>query len=358
MGSQRWLFSPRVDVAMFAGSALASALVVAIGRAFGVVGDAPLWSWLCFVLAIDVAHVWATTFRVYFDRDELSRRPVLYASAPLVAFGLSVVAHASSPEFFWRSLAYVAVFHFIRQQVGWMTLYGRRARDSDATLRFDRLALWACTLGPVVWWHANLPRTFAWFKAGDFVPGLPSAVGDVALAVAGVVLVGWLVVHLRGGLHLGKLVLVASTAFVWFGGIVMARDDFTFTVMNVTLHGVPYLVLLWHYARGRQKDAVGYGSLAALVMRLGLGAFLVVLITFAFVEELLWDHLVWHERPQVFGDLGLDLPPVLLTLLVPLLSLPQTTHYLLDGFVWRTRDDPALASRLGWQARSAQAEND
>jgi hypothetical protein len=34
---------------------------------------------------------------------------------------------------------------------------------------------------------------------------------------------------------------------------------------------------------------------------------------------------------------------------VPLLTLPQATHYLLDGFVWRARENPAL----GLDARGA-----
>ena len=44
-----------------------------------------------------------------------------------------------------------------------------------------------------------------------------------------------------------------------------------------------------------------------------------------------------------------------LLLVVPLLALPQTTHYLLDGYVWRTSADPNLAARLGW--RSADSSN-
>ncbi len=349
--SHRWLFSGPLDGTLFAGSALVAGLVVLVSHAAGITGDTPLWAWLIFVLGIDVAHVWATLYRVYFDRAELARRPLLYAGAPLLAFGLSVVAHSVSPEFFWRCLAYVAVFHFIRQQVGWMVLYGRRAKDDDRTLRFDQLVMWSTTLGPVVWWHAHLPRPFWWFKEHDFIGGLPSWVGTGALVLHGTLLVSWLglqLVRARRGITFpfGKLLLLSATWVTWFGGIVVANDDFAFTVMNVTLHGVPYLAFLWRYAKGRHAES-GYGALGLLV-RGGVPVFFGALLVFAFVEELLWDTLVWHERPMVFGDAGLDFGPALLTLLVPLLSLPQTTHYLLDGFVWKTRTDPALAVRLGW----------
>jgi hypothetical protein len=32
---------------------------------------------------------------------------------------------------------------------------------------------------------------------------------------------------------------------------------------------------------------------------------------------------------------------------VPLLALPQATHYLLDAWIWRVKGNPELARRLG-----------
>lgn len=344
-----WLFSRRTDLAMFAGSALVSTLVVLLAPTWGVVGETPPWAWLVFVVGIDVAHVWSTVFRVYLDGDELRRRPVLYAGAPLLAYALGVTVHQVSSELFWRVLAYVAVWHFVRQQAGWMTLYGRRAGSTVAQLRFDALTMYAATLGPVVWWHANLPRSFWWFREGDFVPSLPRWVGTWALGLHAVVLVGWLAWALvRRSVHAGKVTLLAATWVAWFGGIVLARDDFSFTVMNVVLHGVPYLVMLFRYMQ-RRRDEGGYGALG-VVLRFGVPVFCGFLVMLAFAEELAWDRLVWHERPMFFGEGGFELGAVAMSLIVPLLALPQTTHYLLDGFIWRTRDDPSLARRLGWAA--------
>jgi hypothetical protein len=347
--SQRWLFSPRVDVLAFAGTALASCALALLLPVLGVGADTPPWAFLVFVVFIDVAHVWSTLFRVYLDRAELKRRPLLYASAPLIAYGLGVAAHAFSAELFWRLLAYVAAWHFIRQQVGWMVLYGRRAGSSEQELWMDRLAIYAATLGPVVWWHAHLPRAFWWFREGDFIGGLPASVGTVALELHALVLFGWLAqVVVRRRFHLGKTLLLFATWLSWFGGIVLAQSDLAFTVMNVALHGVPYLVLLRRYAKGRDAEG-GYGRLSWLV-RAGVPGFLLLLWTLAFLEEFAWDKLVWHDQPLLFGAGGLELGGAVLALLVPLLSLPQTTHYLLDGFIWRTRGDPHLATRLGWAA--------
>jgi len=347
------LFSPRVDVAVFAGTALVSFALALWLPGLGVASDTPPWAWLVFVVFIDVAHVWSTLFRVYLDGDELKRRPLLYTGAPLLAYGLGVALHVHSAELFWRALAYVAVWHFIRQQIGWMVLYGRRAKSDDAELRFDRAVMLAATLGPIVWWHANLPRSFWWFREGDFIEGLPQWVGTAALAVDFVVLGLWLTRALvRKRFHPGKALLLFATWVSWFGGIVLAQSDLAFTVTNVALHGVPYLALLYTYARGRQAEGAGYGKLG-VVLRFGVPGFLAVLWLLAFFEEFAWDRLVWRDHPMLFGSGGPELGSVLLALVVPLLSLPQTTHYVLDGFIWKTRDDPQLPIRLGWKPRVA-----
>ena len=349
--SQAWLFGRGVDLTVFAGSALASVGLVLAAPAPGAGGDTPLWAWVLLVVCVDVAHVWSTLFRTYFDGEELRRRPGLYVAAPLVAYVLGVLAYLGSPGTFWRLFAYAALFHFVRQQYGWVALYGRKARASDTERRLDGAAVYAATLGPVVWWHANLPRDFWWFVENDFVSGLPPWVGTGALVLHGLVLAAWVGFQgarlVRGeGLQVGKVLLVLATCVTWYGGIVLARSDFTFTVMNVLLHGVPYFALLFRYARGRLAEG-GYGGLAPLV-RAGLPGFLGVLVVLALGEELLWDWLVWHERSSLFGESVLTPPADLLALVVPLLALPQATHYLLDAFIWKPSREPALLQRLGW----------
>src|ERR1044072_5177344 len=116
----RWLFSPRVDVCVFGGSALVSLLLLWAGARAGVLeSESPDWAWVPAVLLVDVAHVYATAFRVYFDREELKRRPSLYVLAPSIALAVSVALYSESAALFWRALAYLAVFHFVRQQYGW-----------------------------------------------------------------------------------------------------------------------------------------------------------------------------------------------------------------------------------------------
>jgi hypothetical protein len=78
-----------------------------------------------------------------------------------------------------------------------------------------------------------------------------------------------------------------------------------------------------------------------------LPRFLGCLWLLALLEELLWDRGVWHERPELFGS-SLELSDWHVWL-VPLLALPQLSHYLLDGLLWRRGQNPELRRWLAAQ---------
>ncbi|HEX5656083.1 MAG TPA: hypothetical protein VFX59_02765 [Polyangiales bacterium] len=115
-------------------------------------------------------------------------------------------------------------------------------------------------------------------------------------------------------------------------------SDYVFTVTNVLLHGVPYFVLTQRYARAHGSGWAGR------VARRGLVPVLLFCAALAFAEESPWDRWVWHEHAEYFGEV-FPLSPALSTFLVPLLALPQASHYVLDGFLWRVRRENLVLRR-------------
>jgi hypothetical protein len=341
-GGRWWLFSPRADFAVFGGSALASLLLLWVGARAGLLeADSPDWAWVPAVLLVDVAHVYATAFRVYFDAEELKRRAALYVLAPAVAYALGVALYSEGEALFWRALAYLAVFHFVRQQYGWVALYRARLGERGRAGWFvDAAAVYMATLYPLAYWHAHLPRRFWWFLPGDFA-ALPAWVERVAFALYCVALGAYAVrsAHawvVGGRGNPGKDLVVLTTAVCWYAGIVAFDSDYAFTVTNVLIHGVPYVALVWWYARRRAPEAgAAYRRLSRWPV------FIATLWLMAYAEELLWDRGVWHERAWLFG--GAWDWEALKVFLVPLLALPQATHYVLDGFVWRRKSNPQLS---------------
>lgn len=336
---RRYLFGARANLLAFGGAALFSALLLGVGAATGAL-DAELspWLWLLLIVGIDVAHVWSTIFRVYLDPAEVRRRMALYIGTPIAVYLVGAVLHGFSALAFWRVVAYLAVWHFMRQQIGWIRLYHRRdERIGPLERRLDEALVWLVMLHPIAHWHAHLPRRFAWMVGGDFIDGLSPRIADGIGALTGAVAIAWLALQLRECLRRrdvpwGRWLLIATTACAWYVGIVVFDSDYAFTVTNIPLHGVPYALLAFRY--GRARAAQTSPRPLAVLLRGGVPAFLLLLWAIAMIEELGWDRLVWHDHPMFFGRSG-ALDDELVALLAPLLAVPQLTHYVLDGFIWR-----------------------
>ncbi len=333
-----WLWDPRADLTVFGGSALLG-LVISAAAVWWGVGALPEAGWILLVLGVDVAHVHATWIRTYFDGVELRRHPLRYGLVPLLAYAAAVWLYQLGPLLFWRGLAYLAVFHFVRQQVGWVALYRARSGDTTRLTRFtDTLASYAATLFPLFYWHVHAAsKQSAWFVRGDFVvlplaAWLPVATALWAASLGAFVLRELWRAWWTRRVELGKSCVVLTTAVSWYVGIVAWDSDTVFTATNVLPHGLPYLWLLFVY--GRRRAQAGDGWLPAAWLARGFGLFWAGLLLLAAVEELAWDRFVDHDRAWLFGE-GALLSASALGWLVPLLALPQLLHYVLDGLLWR-----------------------
>lgn len=337
--NNRWLFSREIDLSVFLGSAFVSLLLLLLGWQFGILNeDSPDWTWISAVLLIDVAHVWSTSFRVYFDVEEFKRRIALYTLVPVFGYAVGVALYSEGELVFWKILALVAVFHFVRQQYGWVNLYRAKLKEnSRVTWWIDAIAIYLATVYPLAFWMTRLPRNFEWFVANDFF-ALPQIVETILLPIY----ISALIVYFgksiylyftQGFLNIGKDIVVATTAVCWYVGIVFFNSDYAFTVTNVIIHGVPYFALIYFYARSRRETASGfYQTLSSNWI-----IFLATLWALAYVEEIFWHRGVWHERNWMFGaDWDWEAWKMYL---VPLLAVPQLTHYVLDGFIWKRKNN-------------------
>src|SRR5690349_4077155 len=70
--------------------------------------------WIILILFIDVAHVYSTLYRTYFDPETFRKRRTILLSIPFIGFVAGVMLYSFNPLLFWRLLAYVAVYHFVR----------------------------------------------------------------------------------------------------------------------------------------------------------------------------------------------------------------------------------------------------
>lgn len=336
-----WLFSREIDLSVFLGSAVASLLLLAVGWQLGILNaETPDWTWISAVLLIDVAHVWSTSFRVYFDKEEVKRRIWLYTLVPVGGYAIGVALYSEGELLFWKVLAAVAVFHFVRQQFGWVNLYRRKLGETGrVTWWIDAAAVYLASVYPIVYWCTSLPRNFEWFVPGDF-EAFPAVLERIVFVLYVAALTAYFAKSVyqyfaEGFLNIGKDIIVATTAVCWYVGIVYFNSDYAFTVTNVVIHGVPYFALIYFYAKFRRETSGRvYKTLSSNWI-----FFLATLWAIAYIEELFWHRGIWHEKQWLFGS-DWDWTRNIRTLVVPLLAVPQLTHYVLDGFIWRRKNNP------------------
>lgn len=302
--------------------------------------------WLILVVFIDVAHVYSTLYRTYFNRSNLVKNQTLLIAIPLICYLAGVIIYNLDGLWFWRILAYLAVFHFIRQQYGFMKLYIRQDDPRQWDKWIDTITIYSTTLYPIVFWHLKGDRNFNWFIEEDFIPfqneTLLIAAKILYLMVIAIYLLKEIIsVFKKRAINLPKNLLMLGTGLSWYFGIVYFNGDLTFTLLNVVSHGIPYMALVWFFEKKKSDKQTSHTKVYKIAFgRYGVLFFIMAIVLFAYFEEGLWDSMVWNEHQNVF-KLFSFLPQVndklLLSLIVPLLVVPQATHYVLDGFIWKKK---------------------
>jgi len=355
--TQPWIGKPATDILfILLPPFVCLLLIVLFPSVFSNTSGIPDAAWVVLILLIDVAHVYSTLFRTYFDKAAFRKQRTLLLAIPLIGFGAGVLVYSVSAQLFWRLLAYVAIFHFVRQQYGFMRVYSRREQVPVWMHRVDTITIYTATVYPVLYWHLRGPRHFNWFIDDDLVYFRSGNLLSIAGWLYVIILAVWISKEIMLAIrhryiNLPRILVISGTLLSWYMGIVFFNGDMAFTLLNVVSHGIPYMALVWMYGKkhyaGNQK---GGRFLAVVFSRWGWVLFLCLLFLFAFIEEGLWDFTVWKEHRSIFAT-GISGNHVfsneILAFIVPLLAVPQLTHYILDGFIWKIKQDDFRWSGAG-----------
>jgi hypothetical protein len=363
-----WLFSKKLDLlALYAPVWLTWALCFILPKEI-INQPLPIWIWIIFVLGIDVSHVWSTLFRTYFDQEEFHQHKSLLINAPIVAFLLLLFLSLYAKEIFWVLLAYFALYHFIKQQIGFLKMYIKKSRYQHNKVFSDIGICYFSMLYPVLFWHMSNDINFNWFVPGDFT-WLAEQINSLGFqhifhayiklytpTIYFVILALWLLDELydtqknRRQLAIGKILWISSTAINWYLGIVYFNSDVAFTITNVVAHGIPYITLIIIYTK-EKKETTLKSKLSSYSSFVHIFLIIASAIAFAFAEEYTWDMLIYREHESVFTTF-FDYPfaPIQTQIwqatIISLLSLPQVVHYIIDGYIWKGGKNPYLKAIL------------
>jgi hypothetical protein len=339
---QPWLADPTKEIWLILAPAILPVAAILIFQNYFSQAEVSTWWWIVLVLGVDVSHVYSTLFRLYWDKPTFQKYKNLLVIIPLAGFILAFGLHYYNTMIFWRVLAYVAVFHFVRQQYGFMRLYSRKERKSRLEQWIDTASIYNATLYPLLYWHLHYTSKLSWFIKGDFIPIQNAFADSIPTIVFISIIVLYAVKEIWNAfkvntINIPKNLIMVGTYLSWYVGIISFQGDLIFTLLNVVAHGIPYMGLIWIYGEKKANTASGFSFTWK-----GVSVFILALLTFSYFEETIWDVFVWKDHVNIFPFLT-QLPPIenqmILSLLVAVLVLPQVTHYVLDGFIWRFSKD-------------------
>jgi hypothetical protein len=336
---QPWIHKPKTDsVFILAPSFIVVAIVFLCQKWLtSIEENYSFYTWLFLIVFIDVAHVYATLFKTYFVPKEFAKKRKLLIALPIICFFIGVILFSFGSSIFWSVLAYIAVFHFVRQQYGFMRLYARKEHKTRVNRWIDNLVIYTATVYPMMYWFLSSPRKFNWFVENEFF----QLQNELVLTVLGWIYVFVMILYVIRTLYISirekyfnipKNAVIIGTAMSWYFGIVYFNNDLVFTLLNVVSHGIPYIALIYLNEIDK-KTNTELGVLCHFKESKGILIYIGVLLIIAFFEEYLWEILVWNEQ---FSITTFDLLSWQF-LLGPLLTVPQFTHYLLDGFIWKSK---------------------
>lgn len=256
---------------------------------------------------------------------------------------------------FWRALAYLAVYHFIRQQYGFLRIYSRKNSYSKIKKILDSITIYAATILPVVYWHFSADRNFQWFLKGDFILGNQPHILFITLGFFWLILFIYTFSEIKilfnsKKINLQKNAIVFGTALSWYAGIVFFNSDIVFSLLNIICHGIPYMTLVWIHGKKNHSTIKEPGTfLKILYGQFSLLFFIIPLLIFAWIEEAFWDSFVWKEHAgmfPLFNLFHLEVSRILLNIIIPILALPQLFHYVIDGYIWKIKNDKFEWSKI------------
>ena len=331
------------------------ALIFCLPSSFLQTDVLPEYTWLFLIVFVDVGHVYSTLYRTYIDKPLVLKNKNLFFGLPVLLLLLSIVLHSVNSLWFWRALAYLAVFHFIRQQYGFLRIYSRKNTYSRTKQLLDNFTIHAVTLLPLIFWHFSGNRSFHWFVKGDFILGSQPPV------LITVQILFWLTLSIytlseinttfkSKAFNFQKNAIVYGTALAWYAGIVYFNSDVVFSLLNIICHGIPYMALVWIHGKKKHSSSENPAKLFRVIYgQFSLLFFILPLLLFAWFEEGFWNAFVWNDHDSVFPLFNLvhvDVPRALLNIIVPLLALPQLFHYVIDGYIWKMRNDKFEWSKI------------
>lgn len=277
---------------------------------------------ILFLAFFDILHALSSYQQVYKAEKRSEFKSLLYIPGMLfiALFGLFYWI----PKIAFSVVAYLSIFHVLRQQYGWMRFSQAKSGHAltSTGLKFDKILIYALTGLPLLMLHtgAELQKEdFGWLMSGDLFFFPNELLYKASLFLFWSILISYIGYQIwtrqkSQKFPVGKLIIFLSTGLAWYGGINFNVHGEQAIYID-GLHAAPYLWLVFQ-VRPTQKTGKSWKAWLRYYAPLSLGG-------------LLWAFLFYQ-----FGFA----PSTLTTAFVlGALVTISTSHYIFDAFIWKIK---------------------
>ena len=290
---------------------------------------------------ITVPHHFVTWLRVYGAAAEFNRFRDRFIFGPVALIAMAYLAMRYAP----LSLVLIVTLwdhqHSIMQQYGFARIYDFKAKaGSSLTVGFDLALNWVLFVNMLVvapLWSVIWVRMLHEWR-------IPVSADSVHLiqSVSWIIAIGYLAVYVvhavwcaRHGHALNpmKYLFLFASYFLWYFTSFNTTYLLVWAVAHRIMHGVQYIVMVYHYMRNKLVRTGGDSAFHAFFVKPGnVKAFLLLCAAYALVYHAL---VQGYTRDFGFGIVGYNTNFDLFS--YSLLSSFALLHYYYDAFIWKVR---------------------
>lgn len=321
-------------------------------------GEKPMYFLVSCVLVIDWAHIYAQWFRIYSNPVETKRLKWIFPLSFLALIPIiTVLVENFTSKKIELFLIYFVIFHFIKQQYGYIRIYGKIDGRKSGVERFiEDTLIYSSMVCPVIYWHIAFPKPdFHWKRYFIDVPFIHELFW-LAATFYGVSFLGYCYYEIQRSFRLSQIniaknLALFSAALGW--GIVtfMSHTPYLIFFTVVLSHDLSYVVFVWLIGRRDQvlvKKKVPLWSWFSLP---GAIAYLFLLIYGAQAYLNVHLRLIGSRMPNILYGKLFDFvtyhPGWLESLGFALFFSTQAHHYFIDRYLWKKEKDLEYLVKTG-----------
>ncbi len=344
----RYMYSPMHDLFLILLPPIILSIVIFFLRdSIEVSSQEAFLIWLLIRAPLDSGHVFATVFKTYFDSHEFKKLRKLLIFLPVGVFIFCFFFSYLNLPLFGQFVAYMAVFHFIRQQYGLVCLYENQELRTGRGFSIDYLLIHMSCLYPMIYWHAHYPKHIQWFSPTNFFkisPAYEELARYFYIALIVLYLGKEILFFFQGKkISLSKQLIHLGTALCWNLAIVYFDSILVFILLVEVSHAMAYLSLIGFHSKKAIKNDYDKSIFKKVKYRHFFSGHALLFLLLIFVLGVGLDTLGFVFFSHPFVELRDIVPEFFITgdwkvaMLLALFTVVQFTHYILDGFIWKRK---------------------